>query len=122
MERLDTQHRWLDLLTGLGVPAKFLRNRHGPCPMCPRQPEVRMSMCPVVGTLVPSGIHRRCRIVAGLAACSASLPRKSKHGHTWPPPRARVVARLGIDLNFSDHASVGHGAVEKWLSAFDQTE
>jgi transposase len=26
---------------------------------------------------------------AGLAACSASLPRKSKHGHTWPPPRAR---------------------------------
>jgi hypothetical protein len=28
--------------------------------------------------------------VAGLAACSASLPRKSKHGHTWPPPRARV--------------------------------
>jgi hypothetical protein len=22
--------------------------------------------------------------------CSASLPRKSKHGHTWPPPRARV--------------------------------
>ena len=30
------------------------------------------------------------QIVAGLAACSASLPRKSKHGHTWPPPRARV--------------------------------
>jgi hypothetical protein len=30
------------------------------------------------------------RIVAGLTACSASLPRKSKHGHTWPPPRARV--------------------------------
>jgi Glycosyl transferases group 1 len=27
-----------------------------------------------------------------LAACSASLPRKSKHGHTWPPPRARVRA------------------------------
>jgi hypothetical protein len=23
-----------------------------------RQPEVRMSMCPVLGTLVPSGIHR----------------------------------------------------------------
>jgi hypothetical protein len=37
---------------------------------------------------VPFGIHRTCRIVAGLAACSASLPRKSKHGHTWPPPRA----------------------------------
>jgi hypothetical protein len=34
--------------------------------------------------------HRTCRIVAGLAACSTSLPRKSKHGHTWPPPRARV--------------------------------
>jgi hypothetical protein len=32
----------------------------------------------------------RCRIVAGLAACSACLPRKSKHAHTWPPPRARV--------------------------------
>src|SRR5207344_2490551 len=90
MERLDTHHRWLDILTGLGVPAKFLRNRHGPCPMCPRQPEVRMSMCPVLGTLVPSGIHRTCRIVTGLAAYSASLPRKSKHGHTWPPPRARV--------------------------------
>src|SRR5207344_1965155 len=58
--RLDTQHRWLDILTGLGVPAKFLRNRHGPCPMCPRQPEVRMSMCPVLGTLVPFGIHRTC--------------------------------------------------------------
>jgi hypothetical protein len=29
MERLDTRHRWLDILTGLGVPAKFLRNRHG---------------------------------------------------------------------------------------------
>src|ERR1700732_2088686 len=55
-----------------------------------RQPEVRMSMCPVLRTLVPFGIHRTCRIVAGLAACSASLPRKSKHGHTWPPPRARV--------------------------------
>src|SRR4249919_3967404 len=48
------------------------------------------SGCPVLGTLVPFGIHRTCRIVAGLAACSASLPRKSKHGHTWPPPRARV--------------------------------
>jgi hypothetical protein len=35
---------------------------------------------PVLGTLVPSGIHRTCRIVAGLAACSV----------TWPPPRARV--------------------------------
>jgi putative DNA primase/helicase len=34
MERLDTRHRWLDILTGLGVPAKFLRNKHGPCPMC----------------------------------------------------------------------------------------
>ena len=33
--------------------------------------------------------HRTSRIVAGLL-CSASLPRKSKHGHTWPPPRARV--------------------------------
>jgi hypothetical protein len=29
-----------------------------------RQPEVRMSMCPVLGTLVPFGIHRTCRIVA----------------------------------------------------------
>jgi hypothetical protein len=48
------------------------------------------SGCPVLGSLVPSGIHRTCRIVAGLAACSASLPRKSKHGHTWPPPRACV--------------------------------
>src|ERR1700704_6570384 len=28
-----------------------------------RQPEVRMSMCPVLGTLVPFGIHRTCRIV-----------------------------------------------------------
>ena len=28
--------------------------------------------------------HRTSRIVA------ASLPRKSKHGHTWPPPRARA--------------------------------
>jgi hypothetical protein len=50
-----------------------------------RQPEVRMSMCPVLGTLGSIRIHRTCRIVAGLAACSASLPRKSKHGHTWPP-------------------------------------
>jgi len=68
--RVDTRHRWLDILTALGVPAKFLRNRHGPCPMCPRQPEVRMSMCPVLGTLVPSGIHRTYRIVAGLAVLS----------------------------------------------------
>ncbi len=29
-----------------------------------------MSMCPVLGTLVPSGIYRTCRIVAGQAACS----------------------------------------------------
>src|SRR6266853_6934533 len=28
-----------------------------------------------------------------MISCSASLPRKSKHGHTWPPPRARVVPR-----------------------------
>src|SRR5260370_33514508 len=48
-------------------------------------------MCPVLGSgLAPSGIHRTSRIVAGPASCSAALPRKSKHGHTWPPPRARV--------------------------------
>src|SRR5260370_38280875 len=34
MERLDTRHRWVDILTALGVPTKFLNRRHGPCPMC----------------------------------------------------------------------------------------
>jgi hypothetical protein len=29
-----------------------------------------------------------------MISCSASLPRKSKHGHTWPPPRARVETVL----------------------------
>jgi putative tryptophan/tyrosine transport system substrate-binding protein len=29
-------------------------------------------------------------------ARSASLPRKSKHGHTWPPPRARVDTTIPI--------------------------
>ena len=53
LERVDTRHRWLDILPALG------RARPDSC-------------------------------VTGLAACSASLPRKSKHGHTWPPPRARV--------------------------------
>ena len=63
MEHLE-RYRWLDILTALGVLAKFLRNRHGPCPMCPRQPEVRMSMCPVLRTLgsiryTPHTPHRR---------------------------------------------------------------
>jgi hypothetical protein len=73
---------------------------------CARQPEVRMSMCPVLGTLVPSGIHRTCRIVAGLAAYSASLPRKSKHGHTWPPPRARLNGNLELSrrINIVRHS------------------
>ena len=61
-----------------------------------------MSMYPVLGTLVPFGIHRTCRIVAGLAACSASLPRKSKHGHTWPPPRARVDTVQNRPGNFEN--------------------
>ena len=26
--------RWPGILTALGVPAKALRNRHGPCPVC----------------------------------------------------------------------------------------
>src|SRR4051794_31514443 len=26
--------RWQGILTALGVPAKTLSNRHGPCPMC----------------------------------------------------------------------------------------
>jgi hypothetical protein len=34
--------------------------------------------------------HLKHRLPGWLAACSASSPRKSKHGHTWPPPRARV--------------------------------
>jgi hypothetical protein len=29
LERVDTRHRWVDILTALGVPTKFLRNRHG---------------------------------------------------------------------------------------------
>jgi hypothetical protein len=45
-----------------------------------RQPEVRMSMCPVLGTLGSIRIHRTCRIVAGLAACSASFASKIQ---TW---------------------------------------
>jgi hypothetical protein len=68
-------------------------------PTAADRPQVRArhgSGCPVLGTLVPFGIHRTCRIVAGLAACSASLPRKSKHGHTWPPPRARVARSFSI--------------------------
>src|SRR6476660_6740877 len=89
MERLDTQHRWLDILTGLGVPAKFLRNRHGPCPMCPRQPEVRMSMCPVLGTLVPSGIHRTRRFVAGLAVLSVLARKIQTWSHLASASRAR---------------------------------
>jgi hypothetical protein len=34
LERVDTRHRWLDILPALGVPSRFLRNKHGPCPMC----------------------------------------------------------------------------------------
>jgi hypothetical protein len=37
LERVDTRHRWLDILPALGVPSRFLRNKHGPCPMCGRQ-------------------------------------------------------------------------------------
>jgi hypothetical protein len=37
-----------------------------------------------------SAAENGCSLGAGLAACSASLPRKSKHGHTWPPPRASI--------------------------------
>ena len=31
---IDTQHRWLAILPALGVPSHFLRNKHGPCPVC----------------------------------------------------------------------------------------
>lgn len=30
----EARHRWHGLLASLGLPAKALRNRHGPCPMC----------------------------------------------------------------------------------------
>ena len=30
----DAQHRWYDILSGLGLPTSALRNKHGPCPMC----------------------------------------------------------------------------------------
>ena len=32
--RNDTQNRWRDILSSLGVPENFLRNKMGPCPMC----------------------------------------------------------------------------------------
>jgi hypothetical protein len=30
MERIDTQHRWLDILHALGLPVQFLGKKHGP--------------------------------------------------------------------------------------------
>jgi hypothetical protein len=90
LERVDAQHRWLDILTALGVPAKFLRNWHGPCPMCGGKDRFRFDDKDGKGTFFCNGCGAQPRLVAGLAACSASLPRKSKHGHKWPPPRARV--------------------------------
>src|SRR5207342_3369813 len=48
------------------------------------------SGCPVLGSLVPSGPDTAHPASSPDWLCSASLPRKSKHGHTWPPPRARV--------------------------------
>jgi hypothetical protein len=54
------------------------------------QPEVRMSMCPVLGTLVPSGIHRTCRIVAGLAVLSVLASKIQTWSHMASASRARV--------------------------------
>src|SRR6516225_2733830 len=34
MELSECRHRWFDLLSYLGVESRFLRNKHGPCPMC----------------------------------------------------------------------------------------
>ena len=31
---LDAVDRWHWILTTLGVPARYLHNKHGPCPMC----------------------------------------------------------------------------------------
>ena len=30
----EAQGRWFEILTALGVDPKYLRNTHGPCPMC----------------------------------------------------------------------------------------
>jgi putative DNA primase/helicase len=34
MELSECRHRWFDLLSYLGVESRFLRNKHGPCPLC----------------------------------------------------------------------------------------
>jgi phage/plasmid primase-like uncharacterized protein len=33
-EWVDPQHRWQNILSALGLPAKFLDKKHGPCPIC----------------------------------------------------------------------------------------
>lgn len=30
----DARHHWAEILAGLGIDRTFLRNRHGPCPIC----------------------------------------------------------------------------------------
>src|SRR5260370_7105688 len=57
------------------------------------------SGCPVLGSLVPSGPDTPHPASSPDWLCSASLPRKSKHGHTWPPPRARGVAPAMMSLS-----------------------
>jgi hypothetical protein len=81
-----------------------------------RQPEVRMSMCPILGTLVPSGIHRTCRIVAGLAVLSVLASKIQTWSHMASASRARRIIRhaaniptAGAALKRFDH----HVAVKK---------
>jgi putative DNA primase/helicase len=33
-DRNAARGRWYDILTRMGIPAEFLKNKHGPCPMC----------------------------------------------------------------------------------------
>jgi putative DNA primase/helicase len=34
MDRVDAQHRWTSILPALGMSSHYLRNKHGPCPVC----------------------------------------------------------------------------------------
>lgn len=56
------QHRWREILPRLGVDARFLRNRHGPCPLCGGKDRFRFDDRDGAGTY----ICNRCGAGAGL--------------------------------------------------------
>jgi putative DNA primase/helicase len=51
----EAQGRWFDILVGLGIGASFLRNRHGPCPLCGGKDRFRWDNREGNGTWICSG-------------------------------------------------------------------